>query len=162
MFGLSWSSIITVFFTCVLKPGFAGIPAAVFGFGYNFWQTLIICGSGGIVGSVFFTFLIGGIQKAISKLLDKYYPNRNLNKKKFTRQNRLIIKAKKNFGTFGIAMISPPLLSIPLGVFLALRFFGNRAKIILWMSVSVIIWTVILYFVYNAFQDSLKSFFSHA
>src|ERR1700741_678967 len=117
MTDLDWGKIITVFVSCALKPGIAGIPAAVFAFRFSFLEALLICSSGGIFGTIVFSYLIGGILKWVNIFLDKHFPNRNKNKKIFNRKNRFIIRSKKTFGIIGIAIISPVLLSIPLGVF---------------------------------------------
>lgn len=153
MFGLPWGKIIAVFLSCAIKPGLAGVPTAV-ACKFTFLQTLAIGGSGGITGTFIFSYLIGGIFKMITRFQDKHFPNRNKNKKIFTKTNRIIVKAKKNFGIVGVSIISPPFLSIPLGVFLALRFFGHRGKVILCMCISVVAWTVVLYFFYHSFYAS--------
>ncbi|HEY1040427.1 MAG TPA: hypothetical protein VGF30_13520 [Bacteroidia bacterium] len=156
---LDWGKVITVFISCALKPGLAGIPAAVFAFRFSFLEALLICSSGGITGTIVFSYLIGGIMKGVNILMDKYFPGRNKNKKVFTKTNRFIIRAKR-VGIIGIAAISPLLLSIPLGVFLALRFFDDRKKTIIWMSVSVVFWTVVLYLVFHFFSSTFERFFS--
>lgn len=160
MDNLEWGKILTVFFASAVKLGIAGIPSAVFAFGYNFLETFIICSSGGIFGTVIYTYLIDVILKGISKLLDKIWPNRNTNKKRFTKTNRFIIKTKKNFGIIGVSAISPLFLSIPLGVFLCLKFFGHKKQIIMWMSVFVMFWTILLFFVLDHFRSALESYFN--
>ena len=156
MIDLNWGEIIAVFISCAIKPGLAGIPTAVFVFKFNFLEALLVCSAGGITGSFVFTYLIDSIIKVWNRFLDKNFPNRNKNKKKFSRKNRFIIKAKKNFGIVGISIISPVLLSIPLGSFLAIRFFHDRRKTVFWMSLSVVFWTVVLFFIYTAFSSTFK------
>lgn len=159
MTDLDWGKIIAVFISCAIKPGIGGIPAAVLA-GFSFWEALIICSSGGIFGIVFFSYLIGAIIKWTGILLDKYFPNRGKKKKVFSRKTRFIIRAKRSFGILGISIITPLVLSIPLGIFLALRFFGDRRKIIIWMSAAMIFWTAALYLLYSVFQSSLINLFS--
>jgi hypothetical protein len=81
-----------------------------------------------------------------NKLITKIFPHRNTRKKKFTKVNRFIITMKKKFGVVGVSIIAPLFLSIPLGVFICLKFFGDRPKIIFWMSFFVVFWTIVLYF----------------
>ncbi len=154
--------IITVFIACFIKPGMIGIPTAVFAFQFTFLKALLVCSTGGITGTFVFTFLLEAIGKLWTRGLDKFFPNRNKGKVKkvFTRRTRFILKTKKNFGIPGIAIISPPFISLPIGIFFALRFFGDRQKILLWFSVSNIAWTIVLYFVYNFFYDTLVTFFT--
>ncbi|HWY38986.1 MAG TPA: hypothetical protein VNY73_10535 [Bacteroidia bacterium] len=58
-----------------------------------------------------------------------------------------------------MAIIAPLIMSIPLGSFLAIRFFGHRNKTILYMSISSVLLTIILYFTYNGFYDKLVDLF---
>ncbi|MCD6068579.1 MAG: hypothetical protein K0S33_3405 [Bacteroidetes bacterium] len=156
---LDWGSILTVLISCAIKPGLAGIPAAVFVFNFSFLETLIVCSSGSLIGVFVFTYLIEGILKLVNRVLDKRFPNRNRNKKNFTWKNRFIIKAKRNFGIIGVSAITPVFLSYPLGIFLAIRFFGDHRKTLIWMSVSSVAWTVVLYFIFHFFHASLQRFF---
>ena len=159
-FDVDWHEFFAVFIASALKPGIAGIPSAVLGLGFNFFETLIVCSSGGIVGTFVFTFLIEIIMKFVNKQLDKFFPNRHKNKKTFTKTNRFIINVKKNFGIIGISIISPLLLSIPLGVFLCLKFFGDRSKIIMWMSVFVIFWSIVLHYGLTHFRSVFQKILS--
>ncbi|MDP2385236.1 MAG: hypothetical protein Q8M29_02585 [Bacteroidota bacterium] len=176
MIDLEWGKIITVFVLSAVKLGLAGAPAAVFAFKFSFLETLVICSSGGIFGVFVFTYLIDGILKGLNLVfnkylkgritrritifLDKHFPGRNKRKTTFNRKNRFIIRAKRNFGLIGIAIISPVILSIPLGVFLAIRFFKDKKKIILWMSASVVFWTVVLYMLFHFFHSTFEGYFS--
>jgi hypothetical protein len=157
---LEWGKIITVFISCAIKPGLAGIPAAVFAFHFTFLETFIVGSLGGVTGIFVFTYLIDGILILMDRLMVKYFPNRKKNTIKFTRTNRFIVKTKKNFGIIGIAIISPPFLSFPLGIFLALKFFGHKGKVISSMCVSLLVWNALLFFIYHAFYDSLHRLFT--
>ncbi len=157
-FDITWSEFFAVFIASALKPGIAGIPTAVLVFGFNFFETLIVCSLGGITGSFFFSFLIDAVIKSFNKLISKIYPNRKSNKKKFTKVNRFIIIMKKRFGILGVSIIAPLFLSIPLGVFICLKFFGDRPKIIFWMSIFVVFWTIVLYFGLLHFRTLFEKF----
>ncbi len=153
-FNITWSEFFAVFLASALKPGIAGIPTAVLVFGFNFFETLIVCSLGGITGSFFFSFLIDAVIKSFNKLIK----NRKSNKKKFTKVNRFIIIMKKRFGILGVSIIAPLFLSIPLGVFICLKFFGDRPKIIFWMSIFVVFWTIVLYFGLLHFRTLFEKF----
>ncbi len=176
MIDLEWGKIITVFISSAVKLGLVGVPAAVFAFKFSFLETLLICSSGGIFGVFVFTYLIdvilkgwdllfnkylvGRLTRRLKVFLDKLFPGRNKKKKIFNSKNRFIIRAKKNFGLIGIAIISPVLLSIPLGVFLAVRFFKDKKMIIFWMSLSVVFWTVVLYLLFHFFYSTFAGYFT--
>jgi hypothetical protein len=152
-----WSKIITAFIACAIKPGLVGLPATVFAFHFSFLKTLLVGGSAGICGSVVFGFLSDEVIYLYRKFLDRYFPRRQ--KKKFTRSARFLIGFKRYFGIKGMAIIAPLIMSIPLGSFLAIRFFGHRNKTILYMSISSVLLTIILYFTYNGFYDKLVDLF---
>ena len=161
MRSISLSAALAVFISCALKPGLAGIPSAVFIFKFSFVETLLIAGGGGLSGVFFFTFLIGEIIRIFSKLKSKFTSTDQIKKSKtFTKKNRIIIHAKKKFGIAGIALVSPVFLSIPLGIFLSLRFFQDKTRTLKWMSASVVFWTVVLFFLYNSFTTFFEKFFT--
>jgi hypothetical protein len=146
--------IATVILFCSLFFSKMGMPAAVILFKFNFWKVLIVSCIGGIGGAVAYVFLFS----AILKWWDKFQEKRYAGKKKliFTKSNRKIIKIKNRFGLLGIAILTPALLSIPLGAFLADRFYKNKPKVILYLSFCVVFWSVACYFIYYTFYDSLK------
>ena len=151
MIDLNWGEIIGVFFASAVKLGIAGVPSAIL-LGFNFLEAFVVCSVGGIFGTIVYTYLIDVIMKGVSYLMNKISPNRNANKKRFTKSNRIIITVKKKFGIIGVCAISPLFLSIPLGVFLCLKFFGNKKMIMMWMSVFVMFWTILLYFALDYFR----------
>jgi hypothetical protein len=142
--------IISVFLACTIKFGLVGVPAAVAA-GFPFFKAVTITAAGGIAGSFFFTFLSVWILKGMKKVRGKIVKNP---KKKFTRFNRAIIKVKWRFGLLGIAIITPPILSMPLGCFLAVRYYSHRQQqILIYMSISVLGWAVILFFFWKNIHD---------
>jgi hypothetical protein len=151
------SEIISVFLMCSVKFGIAGMPMAVFLFNFSFWKAFIVCTSGGITGVFVFTYFLAIIKKWFTQLLSKFKKPNAQPKKKFTFTNKLVVKVKQKFGLVGLAIVTPPILSIPLGIFFSLYFFKKyKLKIILYNSISVVVWEILLFFVFNYF----KSFFS--
>ena len=156
-----WSKIITAFFACAYRPALLGLPTEIFAFHFSFLKVLLIGVSAGLFGSAISVFLSEELILLSEYIMKKFFPNRK-KKRKITRINRFLIKAKKYFGITGVAVISPLILSIPFGTFLAIRFFGykNRNKTILLMTASSAFWTIILYFIYHRFYNNLTHFFS--
>ncbi len=133
-------------------------PALSFGMGLNFIQTWLSTTGGGILGVIVFFFLSKWILQLYSRFffyyfhlirvkiysllritLPKFIPAR-----KFTRRNRLIIKIVRKYGLFGIAAITPVLLSIPVGTFLATRYYSTNRYLLLYMSGSVLFWSLFM------------------
>jgi hypothetical protein len=145
---------LTVILFCSLFFSKLGMPAAVILFKFHFLKVFIASNIGGIGGSIVYTYLSAGLLKWWNK-----YKHKKLSFKKskvFTKRNRRIIRIKKRFGLTGIAILTPVLLSIPLGAFLAERFYKKKGKVILYLSVSCLAWSVIFYFIYYFFYDFFK------
>ncbi len=128
------------------------------GFGFSFFETVVVTSLGGFAGTLFFVF--------ISDLLIRNYKKKLLSKqekkakpaKKFTRKNKIIVKIKRNFGLIGISLAAPVLLSIPLGCFLAVRYFKDKQKIIAYMFASVLFWAVTSYFLYKPVINAIRTY----
>jgi hypothetical protein len=65
-------------------------------------------------------------------------------KKIFTWKNKMIVKTVRQYGLLGVALLTPVILSIPLGTFIAARYFHNQAQVLKYLSASVIFWSVII------------------
>jgi hypothetical protein len=107
--------------------------------GYSYSFTVMILILGGSLGVFIFTFFSEWINKLINKL---FKPKSS--KKVFTRQNRFIVKIKSKYGLYGIAFLSPIVFSIPIGCFLASRFYGSHQKNIIAMLIAVCFWSLVL------------------
>ncbi len=134
-----------------------GMPAALYAVKFDFFKVFAITVSGGLTGTVLFTYVSAGIIKWWAKFKAKYFASHK-KAKVFTKANRRIIKIKRRFGLTGIAFLTPILLSIPLGAFLGERFYKKKSTVIIALSISIILWEIALYFIYYFFYDSLQRF----
>ncbi len=137
--------IVSVFLLSSVKFGIGGVPAAVFA-NFPFFKAMLITITGGMTGVVVFTYLSDWINNRIKKAIHKKP------KKKFTITNKIIVYVKKYFGLVGLSIITPLILSIPLGVFIAVKFYHDKNKVMRFMFVSIVGWAVILYFVLHTFR----------
>lgn len=135
-----------------------GTPMVIAIYGSNYFMALLSSCIGAILGTVVFTYVSAGILNWWGKLKERWFPSKKP-KKNFSRSNRRIINIKRRFGLVGIAVITPVLLSIPIGAFLAERFFKDKKKVILYLSVSGVIWCFVFYFAFLFFYDTFKSLF---
>lgn len=149
--------VFTVLLFCSLFFSKLGMPAAVILFKFNFIKVFAVSCAGGIGGTIFYTY----VSAVLLKWWDKFKEGKAFFEKKkvFTKANRRIIRIKKRFGLTGIAILTPVLLSIPLGAFLAERFYKDKKKVILAISFWVVVWSIVFYFIYYFFYDSLKGWF---
>lgn len=144
--------ILSVFFTCIFFFAKLGVPSAVVLFKYNFLKVMLVACSGGITGSIIFTYLSSGIIKWRHNFRLKR--GKIHHKPIFTKSNRRIITVKQKFGLAGIAFITP-MIGTPVGAFLAERFFKDKKKIILYTSISIAFWALAIYLFLLIFQKWL-------
>ena len=128
--------------------------------GLNFIQTLIAVTLGGIAGFFFFYYLSGYAIKRfhfLKTLLRRHTPRpirikfrQLLNWRKkvtgervFSRRNRLIVWFRSKFGLLGIVVLSPIILSIPIGAFLLNKYYPKHKMAKPYMVLSILSWTAV-------------------
>jgi hypothetical protein len=138
-----WWEILSVFLLSSVKFVFGGVPMAL-GFKFSFIESVIVSSAGGITGVITFVSLSERILKFLSKRREKRKLNNSNSqeKKKFTTRNRTIIKVKSRFGLLGFSFLAPFFLPIPIGCFLAVRYFYDKKKIIPYLCGSILFWSV--------------------
>lgn len=149
----------------------AGPPFAYYDQRYDFSliETVFYCVVGGMLGVFIFSYLSKPffiaehwIFMKFKKLFSKpepfsppkvdvegnievhyeYIDKHARSRKIFTKRNRRIVKIWKKYGLTGIAIITPVILSIPIGTIIANSLESNRKKIILYMFFSILLWSI--------------------
>ena len=118
-----------------VKHTFGGVPLAV-GYGFSYFEIALYCAIGGIIGSIAFMFFQQGIELTWRRIFPK-----KAKQKTFTWRNKLVVRVKQRFGLVGIAFITPPLLSIPVGTFIASSIWKNKTQVLVALVASVIFWS---------------------
>lgn len=148
--------ILTILFSAVKFA--MTFPLVIMQFEFSFLETILWTNVGGIVGIYFFAFL--------SEKLIAWW-NRNFRrsrlssdeetehkKRVFTKRNRRIVTIKQRYGLIGIAVSTPFLLSIPVGVFLVVRYYRSSRSKFLYLIASNVFWSII-YSAFYMFWDGL-------
>ena len=153
---MAWGSLLTVFFTATVKFMFA--PFAGNGMGLPFWETFLAAFAGGTFGSAvfyFFSELMMSIshKRKVKKLEEMERIGITiLEKKKFSKTNKFIIRIKHKLGIYGICFWAPFFLSVPIGSIIAAKFYGKLHKtfplIILGMAINSLIMTGVAYLLF--------------
>jgi hypothetical protein len=141
---------------CTISLSKIGIPAVIAIYKSNYLLALLSSCTGAIFGTVVFTYLSAGLLKWWDQLKEKWFTSKHP-KKIFTKSNRRVLRIKHRFGLIGIAILTPIFLSIPIGAFLAERFYKDKKKVIVYLSVSALFWCFTLYFLYLFFYTSFKN-----
>ncbi len=138
-------------------------PLAILEFHFSFFETILWINIGGVAGVLFFSILSDNIIQWFNrKVMPRRYRNRKrpaekAHKKVFTKRNRRIIKIRQKYGLWGIAATTPVLLSIPVGAFLAVRYYSHSRSRYLWLIGSNLVWSFIYTSFYMFCQDLLFS-----
>lgn len=115
-------------------------PTAVYLAGYSFWQAIIITSLGGFIG-VFIFFKTG-------QFISDWWVNRfgisKKPKKKFSKKNRAFIKIRATYGLYGLAFVTPCIISIPFGCLLAAKYYPHDRLVFPLMFASVVFWSLVL------------------
>ena len=127
----------------------ATFPVAIFAFKMSFFETLIYTNIGGFIGLIVFSLASKGIIHIFDFLFLDYIRRNRKPKKIFTKRNRRIIKIKMRFGLPGIILLTHVLLSIPIGVFILTKYYGNKMKSYFYLTLGQIVWSVIFTFFYS-------------
>jgi hypothetical protein len=111
---------------------------------YSFTESIIFGVSSGTFGIIVFMFLSSGILNFWNWFKRKTgWFKRKKPKKVFSKKSRRWVKVKSKFGLFGIAALTPILLSIPIGCFIAMRYYKNKKKVFLYLFLAVVAWSLI-------------------
>lgn len=137
---------ITVMTAGVLKFFFS--PIVSYRFGNSFWETVLLVGISGCLGTLAFYmgstpvlewFRLRRMKKRAIALERGSKPKRI-----FTRINRFIVHMKRGYGMQGLVFLMPPLLSIPLTALLAAKYFRDDKRTLPFLLSAVVAWSVLL------------------
>lgn len=62
----------------------------------------------------------------------------------FSRKSRFIAKVKTTYGFWGIIIATPFILTIPVGAFLANKYYSKRWQTVPFMIMSIVSWAAVL------------------
>jgi hypothetical protein len=138
--------------------------------GLEYKQAIFAVLIGGIGGFLFFYYL----SKPVFRAVDKYWPvickygppvirakykvwceRKQVRRKTkvFSRKNRTIAKIKRTYGLWGIVLTTPLFLTIPVGAFLASKYYSRRKYIVGYMILSIIGWAAVLSILVHLFPN---------
>ncbi len=107
--------------------------------GFPYFQTVLILLAGGTIGVLVFYYFSAFVNRFINRMIKRTKP-----RKTFTKQNRFIVSIKSKYGLYGIAFLTPIFFSIPIGSFIAARFFSNKKSTVPMLLLAVFFWSVLL------------------
>ncbi len=136
---------IAVALTSAVKYLFGVSGALVAGF--NFLELMICTVGGGMLGVIFYLYLWDGILFLYHKII----PPKPKQFKPVGKHRRRLLKFFIKYEIIGIAILTPLILSVPVGTILAAAFEQNKWKIKRYMLLSFTGWSLLMYL----FSDAL-------
>ncbi len=129
--------------------------------GLEYKQAIVAVLIGGIGGFLFFYYLSKPIIRGLDFMWPylcrmmlpvyraryKSYCERRKSRKPskiFSRKSRMIGKIRSTYGFWGIVFATPFILTIPVGAFLASKYYSRRKHIVLYMIMSIVGWEIVL------------------
>ena len=73
---------------------------------------------------------------------------REKHKKIVTKRNKRLVIIKKKYGLPGIVFLTPVVISIPIGTFLIVKYYGNTKKNFLFLVLSHFVWSLVYTVIY--------------
>ena len=125
---------IPVYFSSMLKFIFG--PLGGFAAGLELATTILVTVAG--MMTVVFSFTYAGTWFR-EKIIHRFFGKR----KRFTQNNRKFVRIWKKYGLFGVAALTPVLLTPIGGTLLALSSGSPKEKIVIFMFVSASVWSVV-------------------
>lgn len=129
--------IITVVLWSAVKY-IVGISFAI-GFGFNQIEILIYTVGGGMLGVVVYLYL----WEFILSVYHRFFPKKD-KPIKFSKNKRRLVKFIKKYEVWGIALLTPVILTPPIGTILASTIEHNKWRIKLIMFASFCFWTLLI------------------
>lgn len=113
-----------------------GVGVAIAGFHEPLYGW-IFTSAGAFLGVVLFTYSEFWLEHFLKKFSKP--------RKRFTKTNRRLVWLRLHGGLPLIALLTPLILSIPVGTLLCTTFIHEKHKIILWQSISIAFWGTLIF-----------------
>ncbi len=144
-----------VFFLAMIKYFYAPLYGVAIGMG--FWENFFALIAGGTLAFTiyyYFSDLVIVYSRYLNPYVVKIFPVRwqraakrrkvrrrirRKSRKKFSWKNKFMVKLRRGYGMWGIILLTPVLLSLPIGAFLLRKYYrGNKLSFPLMLASIVI------------------------
>jgi membrane protein DedA with SNARE-associated domain len=104
----------------------------------SFWETTLTTGLGGMAGATVFSYFGDRISQIVRRIKRRYFLRSS--PPPSPKPETLAQRIWKRYGLAGVAILTPPIFSPPIGTAIALGFGTPPAKIVAHMCVSFAMW----------------------
>lgn len=127
----------------------------------GFIPSVLLTVAGGMIG----VYIFASHDHRILNFLQRLFRIKKRNYVKFSRRRRWIVKIKSTYGLAGIAFLTPILLQVPIGTFLAMRMIKDIRKVSLAMLFSFSLYALMFCGLYYGlgphFRDMMSTLVHH-
>ena len=117
------------------------------GYGLNYVETILTTTTGGFLGVIVYLYL----WDLLVKIKHKIFPPHPSPGIKINKKRRWLVKMINKYEVYGIVILTPVFLSVPVGTILASMIEKNKWKIKVLMFISFVAWGSVLYGLYRLF-----------
>jgi len=103
----------------------------------GFWTSVTWCAGGGMLGVVLYTYL----GQLFYRIWRRFHPLPK-GRVRFTRLKRIIVLVRQRQGLAGIALLTPVLLTVPVGTFAANIIEPDKRLVLSYMAIAFFLWSV--------------------
>jgi len=127
---------------------------------FSFLTGLIMNISAGFTGVSFFFFLSDYfMERAHKKRVRRLINGTAKPKRIFTLVNKFLVRGKRKLGLFGIAILTPMFISIPLGSIITAKFFTHKKWAYPSLLLAVVFWALVIGGLASFYPDLFESIF---
>jgi hypothetical protein len=137
-----WSILLTAAVAAVKVIPAVGVGV---GAGLSAIENYIVIMVGGMLAIAVYAFF-GKRLNAWNKHRRQQKPDYGAKVQQNFRKARRIMRIWHRFGLYGIALLTPPLLSPPIGTLIAVAFHETMPRILLFMGISMAAWIGLMVF----------------
>ncbi len=147
--------IVQVFFLAMIKYFYAPLYGVAIGIG--FWENFFSLIAGGTLAFTvyyYFTDLLIIYSRHLSPWVVRIAPDswrqaakrrkvrrriKHRNRRKFTWRTKFVVKLRRGYGMWGIILLTPVLLSLPIGAFLLRKYYRQNRLALFFMLLSIVV-----------------------
>lgn len=121
---------------------FAVLVGGIGGFLFFFYLSKPVLRGFSLARPFIYQLIPGALKTRYKSLSENRKQTKNI--KRFTRRNRFLAKFRRTYGFWGIIISTPLFLTIPLGAFLAEKYYSKRKYLVAYMILSIVGWAAVL------------------
>jgi hypothetical protein len=148
---MNWVGFWSIYFLAMIKFMVSSLPGPRFQMAFHHTWMASVLGAATAFGSEM-VLRISHRKRAKKRAAALAAGKEPINYYKVTRTKKIIVQIKRRFGFYGITLFAPLLFSVPVGSFVAAKFYGKQSTTFLFVLIGLalngLLLTAIAYAIY--------------